>query len=228
VRTRSGSISISQFDGPTLTAETISGTIDADALSCFSASLRSRSGDITLFKLQIGSELTMESSSGDISLSASSVRESLAAKTQSGSVIAKDLRVSGTRLESVSGDIIISEVIAVPDGVITLDTVSGDIEIGAVQTVELTAVSISGDVRVEIDDEFDSVLAVRTISGDVDVTIAPESDTRIELTTQTGTIETALDLTDLTNIGSRFLSGILGEGHGTITLQSVSGDVTLK
>jgi DUF4097 and DUF4098 domain-containing protein YvlB len=227
VSSRSGSISISHWDGPSVSAETVSGSIKSDGIAGKSVSVRTRSGEVMLAGLQLSHDLVVESSSGDIRLSGSNIGQTCSAKSQSGDVFLSKLRVSRARLETVSGDLSVDDINSV-DGAIMLETVSGDILSTGIMGSELSTVTISGGIELSLNTPFSGALSARTISGDIDLKISTDSNASIEVTTQTGSIHSSVPLESPTVNGNRYLSGSLGAGQGKVILQTVSGDVTFK
>jgi DUF4097 and DUF4098 domain-containing protein YvlB len=227
IRTRSGGIAINQWDGPSVAAESVSGRLALDGVVSDSASFRSRSGELLLSNLHVGHNLTVESASGDVELRNANVGQSVAVRTQSGDVSIDSIRAAGVKVESVSGDLSLTGISAV-DGGVTFKSVSGDIVAKLLQTVVLSSSSISGDIDLSFAAPFTGNLNASTISGDLSVKLLQDSDARVEMSTQSGSIESILQLDQQVINGTRFMSGTLATGHGNITLQSVSGDVTVK
>lgn len=161
--------------------------------------------------------LTVRTTSGDISVEDHA--GALEVETTSGDVQA-DGALAGARVETVSGDV---ELEGVRDAV-EMTSISGSLSLEADGGAQLRIESTSGDV------EFQGALAeggssrISNISGDVRVRLAEPADLRLDLTTLSGDLETDLPLRDQVR-ERRSLSGTLGTGATTLTVNTTSGDV---
>ncbi len=223
---RSGGVRLDGWNAPEslLTVETVSGNIVGDGLSCRTATLSSRSGDVTLTKIQTLAEAGFESVSGDVSVSGGAVGTRAAAKTQSGDVSVRDLRAEQLSVETVSGDARLQAV----NGTLTAKTISGDIDAVGVQSQAVSLGTVSGDARWAFAAPFSGSLAGTTVSGDLTVTLWTNSDARVEMSTTSGDLDCGLPLAERSPDNARHLSGKIGDGVGSLKLQSVSGDLRLK
>jgi hypothetical protein len=121
-------------------------------------------------------------------------------------------------IEAVSGDIEIGA-----DGPVKIAarTVSGDLTVRAGSIAELQATTTSGDLRVSGRFDGNGPYAIETVSGDG--TLAPVNDVRIEAKTITGDIDSDRPSRREDTDGRRVL--IVGAGGPTITFRSASGDL---
>ncbi len=187
IRTVSGDAELARFTG-NLSVTTASGDVHvAEALA--SLQVRTASGDIDVERAK--GELSLEAQSGDISVraaegdarlrgSSSEVQVWTAAgnldvRTSSGDVMVHELLAGGS-IATHSGD---AELLSVLSGKVTVETMSGDVEVGIApgSRVAVDTETRSGDVRSEIalSDSVESVggegpkvaLEVRTMSGDI-------------------------------------------------------------
>lgn len=112
-------------------------------------------------------------------------------------------------VDTLTGDVAITEL----DGVVTVNSKSGDIEARRVSVVELSAFTTTGDVDVEFADQPYGFKA-RTTSGAVEALI-PDGDItyNVSTTTQSGDIDSSIEHDD--------------EGEGFITVETTSGDIAL-
>jgi DUF4097 and DUF4098 domain-containing protein YvlB len=155
-------------------------------------------------------------------------------ETQSADIVASDL--SGDKhFRTASGEVTLSRLA----GGLDVETVSGEIEVEGGAPLDLTAKSVSGDVRVRVptirrldlgttsgDIRLDATLAgsgpftMRSISGDV--TIVGRSGFRVEAESITGDLSSDLPSKRESLPGRKVL--IVGRPGPTLTFRSVSGD----
>ncbi len=225
---RSGDIALNGWNAPsgTLTVETVNGDIGGEGVTCQSAKLSSRSGDVTLAKLQTVASCECESVSGDVSLTGGAVGTRLAVKTQSGGACVQNLRATALDVETVSGDAELVDTAAT--AALTVKTISGDIDAKGISSPAASVSTVSGDARWAFAAPFSGSLAGTTVSGDMALSLWTNSDTRVELSTTSGDLRCDLPLADAIPADPRHLSGKVGEGTGSIKLQSVSGDLTVN
>lgn len=226
ITTRSGGVELNGWNaaGSSLSVETISGDVSGEGLSCRSLSLSSRTGDVRIAKVQTVAEATLESVSGDVTVSGGSVGTRAGVKTQSGDAVVQNLRAEQMTVETVSGDAELNET----SGAVTVKTVSGDITANKVNSPAVSLATVSGDARWSPAAPFSGSLAGTTVSGDLCVSLWNNSDTRIEMSTTSGRVACDLALSDPSPESERHIAGKLGEGTGSLKLQSVSGDLRIK
>jgi len=180
--------------------------------------LNTASGDISVSDCR--GEQALSSASGDIQ--ASSCREALIKiNTASG-----DIQVSEAEgelaFQTVSGDVDISL-----SGRLHGQTVSGDVQISSAKTSELKLRTTSGDVGFAGPMSEEAKASIATVSGDVTIEIKGEPSISVECGTLSGDIECGHQMTDLKKSG-RTLSGKIGSGRGSLTVETVSGDIELN
>ncbi len=138
-----------------------------------------------------------------------------------------DVKVSYGRFEkiavqTVSGNIDLN---AVESSFSNLKSTSGEIEVDrAVGSVD--ARSISGDIDVKFEllnakSSFDST------SGDIKISVPPDQGCMVDFETTSGTIETLLDMKS-ENMTDHLLKGKLGDGAYALDAKTVSGDIVLR
>lgn len=223
---RSGGILIDGWNAPegNLTIETLSGDIATEGLTCRQAAISSRSGEVKVAKVQAVADATFESISGNVTAEGGSVGTRASAKTQSGDVIIRELRAEQLSVETISGDAELSGVA----GTLTVKTVSGEITGTTIHSSSASLSTVSGDARWGFAAPFSGSLAGTTVSGDVTVALWTNSDTRVEMNTTNGDLRCDLPLTDKSPDGAKQLTGKIGEGTGSLKLQSVSGDLRVE
>lgn len=227
LRSRSGDVSVHQWKGGPIHADTISGDVRLDGFTAPLGVVRSRSGSVQIMNLMATSDVSVETSSGEIEVSGGVCHQALTVRTQSGDVKVASLRAGRAQIETVSGDLEAEDIAAV-DGSLSLKSVSGDLRTSGLQSVAVNVNTVSGDAEVAFAAPFTGSLGATTISGDLRVALWSNSDAKVEMTTQSGSIACDLPLEQRTQNGDRFLSGTLAGGQGSVKLSSVSGDLSLK
>lgn len=141
--------------------------------------------------------------------------------TVSGSVALDGIR-SGTTVRTVSGAVVGRAL----DGPLSLASVSGDLTVTAGLLGRVSAQTVSGDVIVDGDLQGGAAASVSTVSGDVAIRLAADSDLAVELVTMSGHLVSTFDLDD-ENRNARRLRGRVGDGASTVSVRTMSGDVSL-
>jgi len=127
--------------------------------------------------------------------------------------------VSGSlTIEALSGDV---EIDADGPATITARTVSGDLDLRAGSIPELRATTTSGDLHIAGTFDGNGPYVIETVSGDA--TLAPTAGVRVEARTITGDIDSELPSRRDDTDGRRAL--VIGAGGPTITFRSTSGDL---
>ncbi|MEV4254055.1 DUF4097 family beta strand repeat-containing protein [Spirillospora sp. NPDC049652] len=131
-------------------------------------------------------------------------------------------------------------------GEVSVSTASGDVEAqdlaGAVDfmsgsgelvlagsTVDrLTARSISGRISADLELSGDGSAEIQSGTGDVTVRLSEHASARVQLGSTTGRVEASFPLLDGQERAlARTLSGKLGDGSAKLSVNTISGDVTL-
>ena len=162
-------------------------------------------------------------------------RATLVVEAASGDVEGDDL-LGDQRYRTASGDVVLRSVA----GRLSVEVVSGDIELTANGEADVAARSVSGDVAIRA--ATLSSLQVNTTSGDIKIAgrlagsgpftvetvsgdglLAPAGDIRIEMTSLTGDLTSDLDGKQVSERGRRSL--IVGTSGPVVTFRSMSGDL---
>ncbi len=222
VSTASGAVQISHWNTPggSLTVETSSGDVDAQELTGETLSLCSRSGDLTVRKAQASGTATYELASGDVSVTDGAAGTRISVRTQSGQTSVSGLRAEQVQVETVSGDAEVRDV----SGTVIVKTVSGDVVASGVDSPAVSLLTVSGDARWAFSGAFSGSYAGTTVSGDLTLDLATGANARIEMNTTSGALAFSLPVAEAV-LTERHASGKLGDGVGSIRLQSVSGDL---
>jgi DUF4097 and DUF4098 domain-containing protein YvlB len=173
VNTASGDVEVGHVSGPA-SINTASGDIAVDSVSGL-ATIRTASGSVRCGHVDLGGDI--KTASGDVRIDA--VTDRITVTTGSGDI---ELGESdGCKLRSAAGDLRVG---AVREGLVDLQTASGDIDVAVVSgaLIAVDAESVIGDLSSEIDlsgsqPDTDSgtdgdreiELILRTVNGDIQV-----------------------------------------------------------
>ncbi len=111
-------------------------------------------------------------------------------------------------------------------GTLTVKTVSGDVEATGVESPAVSLLTVSGDAHWVFAGSFSGSFAGTTVSGDLTLNLTTSANARIEMNTTSGDLAFTLPVAE-TILTDRHASGKLGDGVGSIRLQSVSGDLKI-
>jgi hypothetical protein len=183
--------------------------------------------------LSLGRKMFSHSAGADLAIEVPH-GATITVETQSADVTASDLS-GDKRFRSASGEVTLSRLA----GTLDVETVSGEIEVAGAAPLDLTAKSVSGDVRVRVpvirrldlgttsgDIRLDAELAgsgpfaMRSISGDA--TIVGRAGFRVEAESITGDLSSDLPSKRESLPGRKVL--VIGRPGPTLLFRSVSGD----
>jgi hypothetical protein len=191
------------------------------------------------FVSNVDGNIRVSVASADVT--ADRTRGSLRISTGSGNV---DLRDGGgdVALESGSGDITVSGVqgtrlrmetgsgnVTLTDGdaaELHVETGSGDVRASGAKGDELSFETGSGNVNVALVAAFRS-LRIETGSGDVTLKVPPTVGAEVDLDTGSGDIDLGGLTLTVRRIEHDHVTGTLGDGRGTLSVETGSGNVRL-
>lgn len=191
-----------------VTVTNVSGDLRIDASSSpvtatgFKGMLDVDVGSGTVQVSQLDGDLSVDTGSGPVDISRVKGR-SLSVDTGSGNV-------TGTDLEGNE---------------ISIDTGSGEIRLSAVRAPRISLETGSGGVTADVREDLQS-LDVETGSGDIAITAPPTLGAQVEIETSSGDIETDFAM-QVTRQGRDHMTGRIGDGKGTIAIETGSGEVKL-
>lgn len=167
--------------------------------------------------------LTIDVGSGDVSVT--DAEGELDFDTGSGNVTVSGLRAGTLRLDTGSGNVTVTGVRA---DRVELDAGSGDIRLGGESSPDLSLETGSGEVDITLESDIDR-LHLESGSGDITVHAPASLGARIDVETGSGTIRGDM-VRSLRRAGDdeadgHHLTGTIGDGRGTITVETGSGDV---
>jgi DUF4097 and DUF4098 domain-containing protein YvlB len=151
----------------------------------------------------IAAKMSAKSVSGDITLDG--VTGSVDAKTVSGDLEARGLA-----------------------GSLAFNSVAGDLTLAGGTVRQLDAKTVSGRVTADVELQDGAGVRVATVSGDVAVRLPGCSSARVDLRSTSGQVRSGFDGIN-SSVGSRpaVVTGTLGSGSASVTVASMTGDVTL-
>lgn len=114
------------------------------------------------------------------------------------------------------------------DGSVCFKSISGGLTLADGAVTRLEADSVSGQIAADVSLADMGAMRISTISGDITVRLPADSDTRVRLHSTAGNVRSEFDsLRAAMSPGSHTVSGNLGGGSGNVSVNSVSGAVTL-
>ena len=114
------------------------------------------------------------------------------------------------------------------DGAVRFKSVSGDLTLADGSLSLLEADNINGQIAADVSLAATGAMRISTISGDVTLRLPADSDVRVRLHSTSGNVRSEFDsLRTGMAPGSHTVSGNVGGGSGKVSVNSVSGAVTL-
>ena len=114
------------------------------------------------------------------------------------------------------------------DGAVRFKSVSGDLTLADGSLSLLEADNINGQIAADVSLAATGAMRISTISGDVTLRLPADSDARVRLHSTSGNVRSEFDsLRTGMAPGSHTVSGNVGGGSGRVSVNSVSGAVTL-
>lgn len=202
IKSHSGDLHVEQVALKHLELETQSGTIRVD---------------------QISEQLKATSRSGDILLKGSIYQANL--NSQSGYLKIEAAVAHALKAESQSADISLQ--LLEGKGKIELQSTSGDIEVSGRLQAETSLNSASGDLQGDLTIAATAAVSLISNSGDIDLIVRPDSHCKLDIASRSGDVECRLPL-EGAEVNEHFVQGRLGNGEGTLTARTNSGDVLIS
>jgi hypothetical protein len=146
----------------------------------------------------------------------------------SGKSVSGDITLDGVTgnvdCKTVSGDLEARGV----DGEIAFNSVSGDLTLASGAVSRLAARTVSGQVTADVDVRDGGGLKVTTVSGDVAVRVPASTSARVGLRSTSGRLRSSFEgMSPSAGSGPAVMNGTLGSGSASLSLTSMTGDVTL-
>jgi predicted aspartyl protease len=196
--------------GGEITASNVNGNIRLDT----------GAGDVTAEGMK--GTLFVDTGSGEVAVTTVEGDE-LNIDTGSGSVSVNGAQSRTVNIDTGSGNV---EGRNISCTELSVDTGSGSIELTEVRASRLNMDTGSGDVTVSLLSDSDDLM-VDTGSGSVTVEVPANFGSAIDLSTSSGDIETEIEM-QVTRRGRQQLNGRIGDGQGRMTIETGSGNVTIR
>ncbi|MEP6687912.1 MAG: DUF4097 family beta strand repeat-containing protein, partial [Gemmatimonadales bacterium] len=165
-------------------------------------------------------KLTIDVGSG--SVRATKIDGELSVDTGSGGVEVTRMHGTSLSIDTGSGDVAGTDLDA---NELSVDTGSGEIRLAGVASPDLSLETGSGRITAELRQEVSS-LRVETGSGDIALRAPASLGAEVEIETSSGDIETDFPL-QVTRHGRDHMVGTIGDGKGTIAIETGSGGISL-
>ena len=165
-------------------------------------------------------ELSVDVGSGNVRVS--QVEGDLSVDTGSGSVEVSRYHGSSLSIDTGSGDVTGTELAG---DEVSIETGSGEIRLSAVTAPSVSLETGSGGITADLRQDVSSLQA-ETGSGDVAIRAPASLGAEIEIETSSGDIETDFPL-QITRHGRDHMVGTIGDGKGTIAIETGSGGIRL-
>jgi len=205
LQSNNGSITVADVKGPAK-VETSYGSITCENFSDGDFHLRSNNGRITM----------RHGSAGECDASSSY-----------GAVVCSDFKGQTLKLSSDNGSLEVADANAQTLG---LSTSYGAVKARQVTTADVTARSGNGSLDFVCSEACPSDLKAEAKSnyGSIEFTAPSQFAGRVYLSTHYGSVRTALPITMSGEIEKKNISGTIGQGTGSIRLETTNGSVVLK
>jgi len=241
-KSTNGSIKADNVQGTT-SLDTSYGSIACNTIAGKSVTLRSTNGSITIANCKgtlkadtsYGSITCRQFSDGDVSLKSTNGRIEISdasfgscdADTSYGSVACAHVKGNRIKLQSGNGNMELNDAQA---GKIEMSTSYGGVRAGQIMTADLTARSGNGSANVTCTTACppDMKADVRSSYGSVTFTAPPAFAGQVRLSTSYGSVRTARPVTMSGEIDKKNIRGTIGQGTGSIHLESGNGSIELK
>jgi DUF4097 and DUF4098 domain-containing protein YvlB len=113
-------------------------------------------------------------------------------------------------------------------GSVAFKSVSGNLALAGGSLDRLTAHSVTGKVTTDVELRGNGHAQVSTVSGEVTMRLPEATSAKVTLNSMTGRVDAAFsELTRQERPVGRYVSGTLGDGDASLTVNSDSGAVTL-
>lgn len=220
VKTESGEVASGEFSIKELSLETTSGDIKTEFINAEKAIMSTNSGE-TNFKGKF-TELNANSTSGDI-ISDNIVAINTNFESNSGKINFKG-NSSELNVKSTSGDIISDNFEAITT---KLESDSGKIAVSG-SLISITAKSTSGDISLSSSVQPQAIL-ITTNSGETKVKLPDSAGFKLNCRSNSGEVSAdyPITITDTGKKNEHELNGTVGDGSGSVTITSTSGDISV-
>ncbi len=224
LNTSYGSITCKHVAGQTVLLRSSSGSLAVADLQG-SAKLETSYGSITCEESS-GGNLELKTSSGRIKVTNASFGDCLA-DTSYGTIVGRHLKGTDIKFHSNSGSVEVTDSQA---DTVDLHTSYGRVKAAQITTGNLMADSGSGGIDIACSESCSAGLTanVKTSYGSITFAAPPHFAGEVHLATHCGSVHSALPVTMTGRLDKKNIVGRIGEGKGTLRLETSSGSIELK
>ena len=224
LRTSYGSITCRNVTGQMTELESSNGSITLSELKG-SAKVETSYGSITCEGFSDG-DYHLKSGNGRVALVNGSVGECDASSSY-GAVVCSDVKGDPVKLSSGNGSLELTDVNARN---LSLSTSYGAIKAGQITTADVTAHSSSGSIEILCSESCpaDMKAQVKSGYGSINFVAPAQFAGQVRLSTQYGSVRTGRPVTLSGEIDKKNISGTIGEGTGSLHLETSNGSVELE
>jgi len=159
---------------------------------------------------------------GSGTVQATGIDGDLSVDTGSGPVEVSQVKGKRVSIDTGSGDVTGSDL---QGDELAIDTGSGEIRLTGLRSPRISLETGSGRVTADVRADIRS-LEVETGSGNIAITAPPTLGAEVEIETSSGDIETDFPM-QVTRHGRDHMTGRIGDGQGSIAIETGSGEVRL-
>jgi hypothetical protein len=124
---------------------------------------------------------------------------------------------------SIDGDVTVEN----SSGNITVETTDGDIQLGNIESSNIEAVSVDGDIWFAGTLQAQGLYTFNTHDGDVTVLIPANASVRVSVATYDGELSSDFEITLPERLRGRHFSFTLGDGDAEMEIDAFDGDIEL-
>ena len=180
--------------------------------------ISSTSGEVNVETLNVD-EFEYLNISGDLNANRIEAEE-ISVNTTSG-----ETKISGEfdrfKFTTISGNLISDDFKAKES---TLNTTSGEIKLSG-QPGDVSSKAISGNLNLNYSD-FDNTIEANSASGKVEILLPEDAGFKLDYKTASGDVRCDFEVPG--SQGEHNLKGTVGDGDGSINVQTISGNLTIK
>jgi DUF4097 and DUF4098 domain-containing protein YvlB len=176
-------------------------------------------GDVRVEKLE--GALRLNTKHGDLSLH--HITGAVETSTLRGDICLEHFKGTHIVFDSRSGDLYLRDAEAER---VRLHATHGDISVERLSTQQLSIETVKGDIEVELLQPLTGEARLTAVSGDIELHLPDSNDCEVSLRTVAGDIECALSCREVQRERNSY-RGICGEGRGSLSAETVSGDVSI-
>lgn len=147
--------------------------------------------------------------------------KSISTEKVSGTISAPEITSDQLVIKTISSDLRIDAIHAANSDI---STTSGDIHLGNLNGGAVQVKSVSGNLSVTTQEELQKDMTLQSVSGDILLQLPVQSSINLRCSSVSGDCTTRLPLENRSS-SDNSLSGSLGSGQHTVSLNTTSGNI---